>query len=124
METSPGYQTVPERAALNGCTVSSFRSFRTTVLIRIVVRSVPSSLRRKSAGESLRLGLTAAAAAGIRAAYILAGRSLITWTTVLASAVTPVIMTRAGTLSESLVSAAAAVVGIILHGELCDEIER
>jgi hypothetical protein len=49
---------------------------------------------------------------------------LIDCTTVLASAVKLVIMTRAGTLRELLVNPAAGVVSIILHGELCDEIER
>src|SRR5215469_799005 len=33
-------------------------------------------------------------------------------------------MRRAGTLREPLVNPAAGVVGIILHSELCDEIER
>ena len=83
--------------------------------------------RRFAANPQVRAfvqGLTAAAAGGIRAAYILAGSSLIDWTTVLASAVKLVIMTRAGTLREPLVNPAAGVVGIILHGELCDEIER
>ena len=78
--------------------------------------------RRFAANPQVRAfvqGVTAAAVGAIAgAAYILARRSLIDWTTVLISAVTLAILIRFRKVPEPLLIVAAGVVGIVLRGDL------